>query len=409
MKQNLLLVYFTILSLNIANAQKAYVDGTPLKVCNSGTHAVTASIGHSGNFDGLELSSDGSKLLAYNETLNRAYIINAANDAIIDSCNFTGFIGGLVFGPGNTLYYSGNPTTRIYKLDWSTKALVDSSATFSSGTAFMKNRPGTSEIWVAIDNKLHSFSQSSMVLTAINSNVPGSQYIASGITFNQTGTTVYYASKPNGGQGKLYKMDAATKAIQDSLLSPDWHGNLKALTVSNDTTLYIAYFGLWPNEPSKIYLGKSNNMAGGLLDSVTTAHKPFAMVEKPGSDELWVVYHYDGKVGILNKTANLAAMDSIVVGTNPKVVVFAAGSTSVAQTTENKIWSVYPNPGNGLYYVVAKADKIQYTVTDITGRKVVSGTVSKGQPVDITNTQPGIYYLRLTADSMEQIFVLEKK
>ncbi len=113
----------------------------------------------------MALNADGSKLFAYNETLKRLYIIDAVTNGLIDSVTFTTFMGDFTPSPGNTFYYSDNPTTRIYKVDWATKARIDSSTAFCSGTANLIPRPGTSDIWVTIDNKIHVFNHTSMALT----------------------------------------------------------------------------------------------------------------------------------------------------------------------------------------------------------------------------------------------------
>lgn len=378
-------------------AQRALIDGTPLSVANAVTRTVTGTIGHSGNFDGLVLSADGTKLFAYNETLKRLYIIDAVTNALIDSVTFTNFMGDFTPGPGNTFYYSDNPTTRIYKMDWATKVRVDSSTAFSSGTANLIPRPGTSDIWATIDNKIHVFNHTSMALTAVTSGVPSADYISGRLSFNPTGSKAYYGFRPFGLPGKVYQMDAASKAIMDSLVTPDTYGNLKSLTASaNDTTLYIAFWGIWPAEPSKIYLGTAYGL--DILDSVNTPHKPLTMTERPGTQELWVVYHYDGLVGILNKTAGLAAIDSVTVGANPKNVVFTAGSTGVSTINENgNSWSAYPNPCNGILNLASENQQTgTYSITNITGKKVTSGEVGMHTTIDMGKLPAGIYILQIS-------------
>lgn len=406
----------TILSLSAAIllagtgfAQRALIDGTPLSVANAATRTVTGTIGHSGNFDGMALNADGSKLLAYNETLRRLYLIDALTNAMIDSVTFTTFMGDFTPGPGNTFYYSDNPTTRIYKVDWTTKARIDSSTAFTSGTANLIPRPGTSDIWATIDNQIHVFNHTSMALTAVPSSVPSSSYIAGRLSFNHTGTKAYYGFRPLGLPGKVYQMDAASKAILDSLVTPDTYGNLKAITPAvNDTTLYIAFWGIWPAEPSKIYLGTAYGM--DILDSVNTPHKPLTMTERPGTQELWVVYHYDALVGILNKTAGLAAMDSITVGTNPKYVVFTAGSTGVYTLNGNdNSWSVYPNPCNDILNLASENQQTgTYSITSITGKKITSGEVGVHTTIDMDNLPTGIYILQISTPNATRFLKVTK-
>jgi hypothetical protein len=235
-----------------------------------------------------------------------------------------------------------------------------------------------------------------MSLTAIPGGVPSSQYIQGGITFDSTGGKAYYFSKAMGQVGKLYQMDATTKVKIDSLETPDVLGGLKALTLSgDDTTMYIAYWGLWPNEPSKIYIGHSGSMQ--LTDSVAVPHKPFTMVERPNTNELWVVYHYDAMIGILDRTNNLASLDSIDVGTSPKNILFAPVPNNVTEVKATKALTIYPNPSTGLFRIDASQlpAGATYSVTDMTGREIAKGNFGTSAVINLGNQNAGIYILRM--------------
>jgi hypothetical protein len=57
---------------------------------------------------------------------------------------------------------------------------------------------------------------------------------------------------------------------------------------------------------------------------------------------------------------------------------------------------IYPNPGNGVFYVVSGAQfLLDLQVTDVIGRVVLQQTISNGSKIDISNNPNGIYFLRI--------------
>jgi hypothetical protein len=246
-----------------------------------------------------------------------------------------------------------------------------------------------------------------MTTTAITTSVPFNQFIQGGINFDSTGSKAYFFSKPVNQPGFLYQMDAATKAIPDSLETTDWHGGLKAVTVTSNQTMYMTYWGIWPNEHTKIYIGNANGM--DLTDSVTTAFKPYTMVERPGTNELWVVCHSDAKIDVLDKANNLASLKNIAVGANPKTIVFTEDVTDVSNVAaSNAAWAVYPNPGNGIFYIEGKDAHATYTIADISGRTIKSGKIDTSTTVDLVNYPAGIYMMQISSNKAVQNVKLVK-
>jgi hypothetical protein len=235
-----------------------------------------------------------------------------------------------------------------------------------------------------------------MTLTPISNGVPSNQYIAGDMVFDSSGSKVYYFSQPFGGDGILYRMDATSKTIEDSLITPNALGGLKTVFPATSGMLYMTYFGLWPNEPDKVYIGQDATMT--LTDSVTLPHKPFYMAQRPGTQELWISYHYDAMVGMLDLSNNLMVLDSVTVGANPKRIVFTNAPNAVSQVAETEGAGILPNPGNGLFRIVTThpvAGAI-YSVTDMTGRKISAGKLTENQVADLTAIPNGLYLIQVS-------------
>ncbi len=387
---------FLAIASSQVSAQQAYIDGSPLSVVDASTNTVSASLGHMGTFDGIKPGTTGANLYAFNETLGRLYMININTSAFEDSVSLPGLIYDFLPASGNTLYFSHNPTSRIYKMDLSTKTVVDSSVAMGgSGSVRFVRRPGSAEIWIHKEYELFHFTEASMTLTNIQSNVPSNQYIGGEMVFDSTGSNVYYFSQGFGQDGILYKMDATTKQVTDSLITPNANGNLKIVLPATDGTLYMTFFGLWPNEPMYLYRGLSSTMT--ITDSLPMPHKPFYMAVRPGSQELWISYHYDAKVGVLDLANNLASIDSVTVGIHPKKIVFVHPTNNVSATQQNtqKV-TVYPNPGTGVFQLEGDwKEGVGFSLADLTGRTIVSGSLPLTGMVDLSDFAPGVYLLRI--------------
>jgi hypothetical protein len=69
------------------------------------------------------------------------------------------------------------------------------------------------------------------------------------------------------------------------------------------------------------------------------------------------------------------------------------------KNTGSKGWKMYPNPANDLIKFDLEGDiKVNYTISDITGHKLLNGAVSNGTNVDISSLTPGMYFVNITGD-----------
>lgn len=78
-----------------------------------------------------------------------------------------------------------------------------------------------------------------------------------------------------------------------------------------------------------------------------------------------------------------------------KVIVLPNPNTVDEHVNASEI-SVHPNPGNGLFTIESPAKIISATVTDLSGKEILS---SAGNQVDLSGKDAGIYLLTVTTDN----------
>ena len=373
-------------------AQKIFVDGMPISVVNGGNNTVITTI-ESQNFDGIKLSDDGTKLFAYKELWKEILIIDVSTNNVIDTITFANNIYDFVPGDSGFLYYSENPTSSIYKLDLNTMLVVDSVSIPQDGAALLRRRPGTSEIWTTADNSIYYFTLSNMSLNSVNSTIPSNGYTAT-LEFNNDGSLLFFSSRVFGEPTDILKMDIESESIIGVLNIPIEFGDEKYFLPSDDnTTFYVNYWGVWPDEPSKIMIGDVNTMT--ITDSLDLLYKPFDMFEHPNGNELWVVYHYDAKIGILDRANNLATIDNIDVGTNPKNIVFSDAILSTTTFNELDInLKVYPNPASNQILIDSNNQYIRVLIIDVMG-KIVKIVTPSDNIIDVSGLIKGVYFLKI--------------
>ena len=70
--------------------------------------------------------------------------------------------------------------------------------------------------------------------------------------------------------------------------------------------------------------------------------------------------------------------------------------------------SLYPNPANNVLFVASK-QALQYTVFDVVGKQLISGTTAGNNTIDIAALSKGIYFIRLTADGKQAVMKFVKE
>ena len=68
---------------------------------------------------------------------------------------------------------------------------------------------------------------------------------------------------------------------------------------------------------------------------------------------------------------------------------------------------IYPNPSHGTFFY--KGERASYEVTDLYGRRRLSGTLEENATIDLTGQKPGIYLLRVWTGAAEKSYKLMLK
>lgn len=128
------------------------------------------------------------------------------------------------------------------------------------------------------------------------------------------------------------------------------------------------------------------------------------------NDATVVLMHYDTLFSVRpvvsgsthHNFASLQAGDSLMVSvtapnTKPyfgKIMVVAPTDVASAGAAANTP-SLYPNPGTNTVYVTGLQAASSYDITDVTGKKVMSGSVANNGSININSLAPGSYMVAL--------------
>lgn len=103
-------------------------------------------------------------------------------------------------------------------------------------------------------------------------------------------------------------------------------------------------------------------------------------------------------------------MDPIAASQSDDTIYWFENMTIIGvNENQTKTPNIYPNPTRGLIFIDSKTENvISATILDIVGEKIlrVAGNI---QQLDISNLQSGMYFLKLTTDSGEQVKKIVKE
>lgn len=188
-------------------------------------------------------------------------------------------------------------------------------------------------------------------------------------------------------------------------------------TAQVGTTIPVSYQYSISN-PGKIYCAiellngftYQSTVADAFLDPVVAGNNVAGTVNlviPPGitpTASLASGFNYKIKIELLNATGGYLA------GQFPTAQINFTTNLSTSDFDKNTI-SVYPNPSNDIIYIkgIENRNISQVSIVDILGKNVFESAEMKGNKIDISNLNTGIYILSITSDNKQEKIKFIKK
>lgn len=376
MKRNIYL-FFMVMLLCAANSygQKAYLTGFSGLSVYDATDIHTQDTVCCGQMVYVAKSFDSSKIYVTHWNDNRLYYIDSM-DNIVDS--MTGFqVWDIVSDDASDkLFASQTVNNQVYVIDPVAKT-YDSVAVTEPN--MLEKRPGKKEIWVVNKTDFTVIDYTGTPAATSHTFTPTNTLSRDEVHFTQNGNTALLV---HSLIEKVYKVDANTKSVTDSITVP----NVFGVAFSADDSKFYVSAGL----RNKIYIYNTATMA--LLDSIATTRNPFTMYNNPYTGDMWVVDHNQDSLTIIDPATN-AIIDSTHTTTGAYYLVFnKPGPASVG----NKIaggnnFTLYPNPATDKVYLEHPADKVE--VYNVQGQ--LMGRCMDCKAIDVSQYSNGLYMFRV--------------
>ena len=106
----------------------------------------------------------------------------------------------------------------------------------------------------------------------------------------------------------------------------------------------------------------------------------------------------DGKILVAGWSGNYSNEDFALVRYN-------GGSTGISENSNDALFSVEPNPTNGMFTIeLATQKNVPYEVTDISGKLLNKGILTKKRTtIDLSKNEAGVYLLKIDGQSIRSI------
>lgn len=187
-----------------------------------------------------------------------------------------------------------------------------------------------------------------------------------------------------------------------------WGGNVKMVDIDNDGDLDVTIASVDTDVPP-CNTEDNNGGAGGARTFVLFENAglfsgditdPYANDPKP-----WDISNYDQDFIDINNDGNM----DMILGTCEGYIIFVNDAEPLLGLEDQTIFdsfAVYPNPTKGHATIqlsnLEDSDEISIAIYDLQGRmltqqkEAVSGTQVATFPIDITNKQGGVYFVKVT-------------
>jgi DNA-binding beta-propeller fold protein YncE len=212
-------------------------------------------------------------------------------------------------------------------------------------------------------------------------------YDNGGVRFTQGGTIAY---KSAGTSKKIYKINAATKTVMDSVTTVYQPG---AVVVSSDSSqLFVCNA-----TNTKVMVHSTATMA--LVDSMDCQGRmAMNIYHHPSRPEIWAVHHFNDSVSVFNESTH-ALVAAFGISGSPWYLAFSTGTTEVGAVSQpaDQI-AVFPNPAsNAVVVSMPDNEPRQLIISDVAGRVVKQQEVNAVyQSINVADLAPGCYLFTIT-------------
>ena len=144
--------------------------------------------------------------------------------------------------------------------------------------------------------------------------------------------------------------------------------------------------------------GIATAQPGSLDNTFDTDGKLTTDIGSYGDDGNSVAIQSDGKILVAGYSYNGTDNDFALVRYN-------GGSTGISENSNDALFSVEPNPTNGMFTIeLATQKNVPYEVTDISGKLLNKGILTKKRTtIDLSKNEAGVYLLKIDEQSIRLV------
>ncbi len=367
-----------------AQSQPVIVSGfTGMASVNGTAYSRIGTVGDpTGGYGFVCASKDRTNFFGSSSAKRYIYYVNPSTFTITDSINYKVYAMSATNEPNTMFVRTDNGLSRINTL---TKTITDSLAIPSA--QFVAERPNSKEVWVTSDNKVYVVDYSGS-LAATQFTVSPVSSDNGDMRFTTGGTLAY---KVAWTSKKVYKINAASKTIQDSVVITGVTGP-GSIEVSADSSKVFVTF---PSD-KKVRVYSTSTMT--IIDSINCGtREPFDIYRHPDRAEIWIVNHFKDTVTVFNE-GTYAQIAAINVTSSPHSLAFGTGTTGISrQEIAAEQLKVYPNPASGKVDISGIANGDCIKVYNTIGQLIYSTNASNRQEqLNISQFTAGNYIVIIT-------------
>lgn len=376
------LIAFTLAASFSVNAQTILTGGfgtTGMGIVNGNTYTKTGDLG-SGSYAFVSASNDGTKFYASRVWDSVLKFIDVSTMTFSDSMHI--FVRNLASGNETNTLFTINDKCLI-RINTSTKSVTDSIVL--GAPWLLEERPNSKEVWVSDSGIIHVVNYSSG-LTQSTIHFTNNPNDNNGIRFTDGGTIGY---KSVGNTRRIYKVNAVSKTILDSVSTPNFYTG--AIAVSHDSSQIFVC------DPTNIRIMVFSGSTLVPIDSIGLSGRvPMNIYTHPTRNEIWVVHHFSDSVSVFNSSTH-ALIAAFGISSSPWYLAFSGGVTGVNNVGKSdKEYYLFPNPAANSITLALPDDHAarKVLISDISGRVVIERSVTTVyESFNVANLAPGQYFV----------------